>query len=415
MPLPVPIRIAIATDLHYTADSAGKISTQVCIHGTKIDPMRSLIEDFEKPNSLLTSQADILICPGDITTRACIKSFEHGWNDLKILKRTLKAEHLIAATGNHEVSSRTSEDHEVPGNAELAIKPIEHLISTTDYPAEFSNPQQKWVYWGKGYEIVTGEDWVVVTINTCHYHNSLLPNEYERGRIGNTALEELKIELKELSKKYSYRLIVLHHPPLNHEDLDVSLGKIEMYNGNLLLQTIAETDEDWLVIHGHKHLFRLTRSGGEDFSPIVLGAASFGALLQGELANKTKNQFYIIELSMVAEGGKNRLRGTIESIYWEGSTWNICSHVSHGLPYGCGFDRSTSIKTATLAENIKTTLHESELPALTWVELTTKINSLNYLMPKDIQSLQRRLDEIGVSRTPDQGTWFPQELWVDKK
>ncbi|MDH1259180.1 metallophosphoesterase [Pseudomonas atacamensis] len=414
MPLPAPIRIAIATDLHYTADSAGKISTQVCVHGTKIDPMSRLIDDFQKTNPLLQPLAEILICPGDITTRACIKSFEHGWNDLKNLKSVLQAKHLIAATGNHEVSSRTSEEHETPGNAELAIQPIEHLISTQDYPAEFSNPEKKWVYWGRGYEVLDGDDWVVVTINTCHYHNSLLPNEYERGRIGNSALAELKTELKILSKKYAYKVIVLHHPPLNHEDLDVSLGKIEMYNGNLLLQTIAETDEDWLVIHGHKHLFRLTRSGGEDFSPIVLGAASFGALLQGDLANKTKNQFYIVQLSMVSEGGKNRLRGTVESIYWEGSTWNICSHVAHGLPHGCGFDQSSSVKTASLAQIIKQTLQDSESPVLTWPELREKISELNYLMPKDIQSLQRRLEEIGVYRTPDQGTWFPDELWVNK-
>lgn len=414
MDLPDPIRIAIATDLHYILDNSGRISTQVCIQGSKIDPMDALINYINNKESLKAHGADMLICPGDITTRACIKSFNHGWNDLRSLKEALKAKHLIAATGNHEISSRTKDDHTTPGNAEIAIAPFEHLLATADYPAKFNNPEQKWVYWGRGYETLYGDNWVVVTINTCHYHNSLLPNEYERGRIGDAALNELSGHLKNLSTKYHYKIIVLHHPPLEHEDLEVSLGRTPMYNGNLLLQEIENTGEDWLIIHGHKHLFRLTRSSGSEYSPIVLGAASFGALLTGEMANKTKNQFYILELSTILEAGKPRLRGTIESIYWNGSTWDTCSEISHGLPHGCGFDQSSPVRASPLAKQIKDAIEASTPTVLTWVELRDKIDALKYLMPKDIENLQKRLDEIGVLRTSNQDTWFPQELWVDQ-
>ena len=414
MDLPDPIRIAIATDLHYIADHTGKISTQVCIQGSKIDPMTSLIGSLSHPGLLSEPNANILICPGDITTRACIKSFKQGWSDLKDLKTALNADHLIAATGNHEISSRTKENHETPGNAEIAIAPFEHLLTASDYPANFDSPEQKWIYWGRGYESLYGDNWVIVTINTCHYHNSLLPNEYERGRIGDAALVELSAHLKSLANKYSYKIIVLHHPPLDHEDLDVSLGRTPMYNGNLLLQEIENTGEDWLVIHGHKHLFRLTKSNGAEYSPIILGAASFGALLSGEMANKTKNQFYIVELSMIAEEGKARLRGAIDSIYWNGSTWSMCSEMSHGLPHGCGFDQSNPVRASPLAKKIKETIEASSPPVLTWIELRDKIDALKYLMPKDIENLQKRLDEIGVLRTPNQDTWFPQELWVNQ-
>ena len=413
MDLPKPIRIAVATDLHYIADQAGKISTQVCVQGSKIDPMLLLIEQLKSPGTLLVPKAHVLICPGDITTRACVKSFNHGWNDLNNLKVALDAGHLIAATGNHEISSRTKEDHATPGNAEIAIAPFEHLLTTSDYPAKFASPEQKWVYWGRGYESLYGEDWVVVTVNTCHYHNSLLPNEYERGRIGDAALAELSSHLKSLSGKYSYKIIVLHHPPLDHEDLGVSLGRTPMYNGNLLLQEIENTGEDWLVIHGHKHLFRLTKSSGTEYSPVVLGAASFGAMLTGDMANRTKNQFYIIELSMTDEDGKARLRGEIDSLYWDGSAWSTCNEVSHGLPHKCGFDQANPARTSALAKKIKETIEASSPPVLTWSELREKIEALRYLMPKEIENLQKRLDAIGVARTPNQDTWFPQELWVD--
>jgi Icc-related predicted phosphoesterase len=414
MSLNVSLRIAIATDLHYSKDESGNIATQVCAKGTGIDPMESLISLLASPDSPINSAAEILICPGDITTGACIQSFEYGWKDLVRLKNTLNAENLIAATGNHEVGSRAGDGHLLAGNAEMAIEPFEHLMTTPDYPAKFAKADQKWVYWGRGFEVITGTNWVVVTINSCHYHSSLLPNEYERGRIGNAALSELRENLDRVSKDYEYRIIVLHHPPLAHEELDVSLGRTAMYNGALLLQMLEDTSEDWLVIHGHKHLFRLTKSGGADYAPMVLGAASFGALLSGDLANKTKNQFYIIELTNTSDDGVKRLRGKIDSLCWDSTSWALSSERAQGLPHGCGFDMLHPAKAQSIAVKIKKMLDETDEPFITWHELARQIEALNYLMPKDIQHLHKKLDEIGVFHSPGLGSWFPLELWVNK-
>lgn len=409
-----PFRIAIATDLHYLKDDSGDIRVQVAAKGSRIDPMTSLIHYLDVSRSPINPVADILICPGDITTAACVQSFQHGWNDLAKLKDALGARHLIAATGNHEVGSRASAGHQAVGNAEIAIEPFEHLITTADYPAKFENSDKKWMYWGRGFEVITGENWVVVTINSCHYHNSLLPNEYERGRIGDAALAELNQMLTDLSKRFSYRVIVLHHPPLAHEDPDVALGRTAMYNGDLLLQFLEETSEDWVVIHGHKHLFRLLRSGGGDYAPMVLGAGSFGALLTGDLASKTKNQFYILELSQVADSGSTRLRGRIDALCWDNTEWSLSSEDAHGLPHGCGFDMLNPTKVQALAARIKEEITDSSQPFMKWCELAGKIEGLNYLMPKDILHLRKKLDEVGVSRASNESSWFPSELWVNK-
>lgn len=379
----IPLRIAIATDLHYTSDESGRISPQVCIHGSKIDPMDSLLDYLNSPDPAIMPKADLLICPGDITTGACTRSFVRGWEDLNRLKQTLGAEQLIAATGNHEIISRATKEHSISGNAEIAIQPFEHLIETQNYPARFDSPDKKWVYWGRGYQVAHGDNWVVVIINSCHYHNSLLPNEYERGRIGQAALAELREALKGLSKSYLYRIVVLHHPPSNHEDFNVDLGRTPMYNGDLLLQALEETGEDWLVIHGHKHLFRLTKSGSTEYSPTILGAASFGALLTAELANQTKNQFYIVELSIENEASDNRLKGQLESIYWDSSSWNICTEVAHGLPHGCGFNPSSPARATVLAKAIKEAIEASPSQVLNWKELQASIGALKFLMPKD--------------------------------
>ncbi|MEO4048070.1 metallophosphoesterase [Pseudomonas sp. CAU 1711] len=410
----IPLRIAIATDLHYTSDESGRISPQVCIHGSKIDPMDSLFHYLDSPDPAISPKADLLICPGDITTGACTKSFVRGWDDLNKLKQKLGAKHLIAATGNHEIISRAAKEHSISGNAEIAIQPFEHLIETNNYPACFDSPDKKWVYWGRGYQIAHGDNWVVVIINSCHYHNSLLPNEYERGRIGQAALAELREGLKGLSKSYLYRIVVLHHPPSNHEDFNVDLGRTPMYNGDLLLQALEETGEDWLVIHGHKHLFRLTKSGSTEYSPIILGAASFGALLTAELANQTKNQFYIVELSIENKDSDNRLKGQFESIYWDSSSWNVCSDVAHGLPHGCGFNPSSPARATVLARAIKEAIEASPSQVMNWKELQDSISALKFLMPKEIQILHKKLDECGIKRSPMEGVWFPQDLWIDQ-
>ncbi|WP_081311693.1 metallophosphoesterase family protein [Pseudomonas putida] len=413
MPLPAPIRIAIATDLHYLESETGEISPQICMMGSSVDPMASLINIISLGGEgVIKPQADLLICPGDITTRACVKSFRKGWSDLNDLKNALSATHLIAATGNHEVSSRAKGDHSIAGNAEAAVEPFEHLIATDNYPANFDDPLKKWIYWGRGFEIVSGDNWVVVTINSCHYHSTLVANEYERGRIGDLVLLELEKILNDLAKKFVYRIVVLHHPPGNHEELDVSLGRIHTYNGEKLLKAIQNTSEDWIVIHGHKHLFRLTPSEGTEYAPIIIGAASFGALMTGDLAGKTKNQFYILELSLLDEGRDSRLTGRFESICWDGSVWSVSNMVSHGLPHGCGFNRYETIRSKSLAQSIKKYIETSGEPVVTWSEICEEISVLCYLMPQDIENLNRKLVEVGVCVTPPHGAWFPQELWV---
>ncbi|MEB3901162.1 metallophosphoesterase [Pseudomonas putida] len=413
MTSPASLRIAIATDLHYLQDEDGGIYPQVCVDGSKIDPMEELIEIISSADCPISPSADIVLCPGDITTRACIKSFKKGWEDLKRLQSALGASQLIAATGNHEIISRGDSSHAIPGNAESAIKPFEHLIVAEDYPAKFTTRDQKWIYWGRGFEVVTGGEWVVVTLNSCHYHNSLLPNEYERGRIGDAALTELESKLKELSSQFKYKIVMLHHPPTPHEEFDVDLGRTSMYNGELLVQTLENTCDDWLILHGHKHLSRLTKASGAEYAPIILGAASFGAMVTGDLAGKTRNQFYILELR--SSEGNERMKGTFEALSWDGSEWGVTCKINHGLPHGCGFDLENPFKSKKVAQSIKQFLEGGEQPFFTWAELKKSIGALSHIMPKDIKNLCEILDALGVRRVPADGAWFPEQLWVDKK
>lgn len=403
------LRVAVITDLHYTKDTSANPTPEVCALMNQIDPMTRLNSYLEEQS---INQVDLILCPGDITTRACLESFSSGWDNLRKLRETLNAEHLIASTGNHEIISRSPEIHKTPGNVELHVDPQEHLFLTNDYPAIFPSTHQRWVYWGRGYEIISGAEWVVLIVNSCHYHSTQVPNEFERGRVGDAALKELEETLLAHAKDKAFRMVLIHHPPINHEEIDVALGREPMYNGISFLKILENTGLDWLVIHGHKHFQRLVRHNNSEYSPMIFGAGSFGASLKGTVSTKTKNQFYIIELETSLDAlDQERLKARFTSLYWNLSEWRPVKDESHGLPDNCGFDLGCKVDIPQIARRIRDAIGHDQ-PWRTWNELTTEIRELKYLTPGDIKALKHTLTKINIIFSPENKCWFPEQVSI---
>lgn len=401
------LRVAVITDLHYVKDGASTPKPEVCSSGNKVDPMEKLPE-FLKANDF--HGVDLVLCPGDITTRACIDSFASGWDDLNKLTKALGAQHLIASTGNHEIISRSADINKTPGNVELHVDPQEHLLCTHNYPAMFTESHQRWVYWGRGYETLVGGNWIVLIVNSCHFHTTQLANEFERGRVGESALEEMKLNLTALAKDKVFRFVLIHHPPNNHEEPDVDLGREPMFNGVKFLRVLEDTGLDWLVIHGHKHFQRLVRIGDSDRSPMIFGAGSFGAGLKGTVATKTKNQFYIVDFDVGIDAiGDERLKASFNSFYWDLTEWKPVINETQGLPNFCGFDLSKKLDVPQLAVLIRDTIPH-DAPWCTWAELKEQIQALNYLTPSDIKSLKIALGKLKVKGLTELQHWFPEQL-----
>ncbi|MDD0968073.1 MULTISPECIES: metallophosphoesterase family protein [Pseudomonas] len=401
------LRIAVITDLHYVKDGGSSPKPEVCSNGNKIDPMERLSGFLSKGDF---RGVDLVMCPGDITTKACVESFTSGWGDLNRLTQSLGAEYLIASTGNHEIISRSAEINKTPGNVELHVDPQEHLLQTKNYPTVFTEAHQRWVYWGRGYETLVGENWIVLIVNSCHFHTTQLANEFERGRVGESALEEMKQNLKDVAEGKAFRFVLIHHPPNNHEEPDVELGREPMFNGIKFLRILEDTGLDWLVIHGHKHFQRLVRIGDSDRSPMIFGAGSFGAGLKGAVATKTKNQFYIIDLEVGLDAiGEERLKASFNSFYWDLTEWKPVVDETQGLPNFCGFDLSKKIDIPQLAVLIRDTIPQ-DAPWCTWAELKAQIKALSYLTPSDIKSLKLALGKLKVKGLTEQHHWFPEQL-----
>lgn len=403
------LRLAVITDLHYMIDSTNASNTariQSAV-GTGLDPMEALLS-FIVDKEI---ESDLLVCGGDITNRANQTAFATGWNRLKQLRDSLNAKELISTTGNHEVLSRAPGDPHPAGDSLHTYDPIGWLQEIEDYPAAFDGDSDKrWIYWGRGYEIVDSDVATIVILNSCHYHLTMQPVEFERGKIGSVLLKDLKRQLVKRKKEKKLRILLLHHHPVQHPDHDFE-GQIDMFNGNKLIEALIETGSDWLVIHGHKHEPRLIRAQGAVSQPVIFSAGSFGARLNGTLATKTKNQFYIVNINGVLdELGDLRMCATIDSYYWSGTEWRAVTEIEHGLPHGCGFGPNTNL--SQVAVDIKGILQGSQ-GYCTWEELAVVLPQLNRLTPDEINMLKVNLREkLNINLGGDVRLWFPTVLSI---
>lgn len=336
------IRLAIASDLHYAEPSGPNPSRPATTKaGTAGDPMHALLELVKKDAGCEDRQfaADYLICPGDVTNQASAAGFQAGWSQLKSLKDALGAQHLLATTGNHEVHSRASDKDNQVGLSTQSLDPLAVIQQHSDYPCTCLTDDQRWVYWGRGYQIVENPSVLFLIINTSHFHPTTRANEFERGRISDIALQALRkdLDVRVSADKARAFVAVMHHHPIPHQAGTAPEENIEMQNGSQLIQLLENTNVAWLVIHGHKHQGRIISAQGGNNPPMVFAAASFGAMLDGVLATQTHQQFYILDLTICDQSIEPTAKGHLRAWHWTGTSWEPARKYTHGLPDGCGY------------------------------------------------------------------------------
>lgn len=413
------LRLAIISDLHYRHHESGlDCRSAVAVQGAHADPMPALLEIIKTGDSSNEEiKCDYLLCPGDITDRAGVEPFNQAWEHLKKLKTALGAKHLIASTGNHEVDSRANPALDTPGSVIFEADPLKVLHQHSDYPSStFIGNERRWIYWGRGYDFIEEPGVLFLLINSSHYHWTMRAAEYEKGRIGDVALDLLRVEIESrVSGDFNRAFVVLlHHHPIPHEDLDVDLGKIEMGNGSRLIQVLEESGVTWIIVHGHKHHARLISAQGSNARPIVFAAGSFGARLGGVLATRTRTQFYILNLEILDQSLGAKAIGTIDSWSWSGSSWSRSTHINDGLPDGCGF-RVPELDIASLAAKLGRHLTDCDQSFLEWTEALSIFPELKSLMPSQIKQLKKTLPKLNINTTWSDNDWFPKEVAHEPK
>ncbi|WP_426354538.1 metallophosphoesterase family protein [Stenotrophomonas maltophilia] len=404
------IRLVVVSDLHYRKHENSQIRPEVANRGqVQYDPMDSLIK-YVKERGV---EADYIVCPGDITDKASAEALREGWRCLNDLKQAVNARHLITATGNHEVSSRVSDGvHDQPGNVEAAIDPIGVLQDLDGYPSSIWNGVDRdMVYWGKGYEFISDGNLLVLLINSSHFHPTTRANEFERGRIGDSAIRRLSSEIKNRIADCAAKVFiaVLHHPPISHESLNYDLGRVPMYNGPELIQILNKSGRPWLIIHGHKHDGRVVMAQGAGFQPVVFAAGSLGADLGRSVAGVyTRQQAYILDIE-VPQGAMPTLKGVVTALSWIDNQWILSEKASHGVPSGVGFS-IPPIDLHGLAEKISEKIAKAAEPYLKWEELVLILPELRNIMPGQLEMLRSLVESLGGEFTWPDDNSFPVDI-----
>jgi predicted MPP superfamily phosphohydrolase len=332
----------------------------------------SALKDLIESNKLKT---DILLCAGDMGDKSNPSYIQYAWTKLQELKDILGASIIAATPGNHDHDSRSNYCKYDPRGALQTLSP--------KFPYENDIEFNK--FWATNYLIISNNLFRLVIFNSSAFHG--VANEREHGRISPYTLDNLGNDLGN-TKEPPINILVCHHHPQKHEDLNLSDYEV-MEGGQSLLKLLGSGKfGNWLVIHGHKHFPKLSYAQGFTGGPIVFSAGSLCAFLEPEIQAKARNQFYIIKFNLV-DFNKYGFVGRFEAWDWSiGIGWMPASDNS-GLPTSGGFGYRTQLD--LLASKIAKFVNDS--PKMEWTEITSSYPELLYLLPGDLTILEIHLNK----------------------
>lgn len=384
---PIEAVFAILGDPHFSEGDGSHLKIK---KGGELASENPRINPWAGLNDLIATQtlkADAILCPGDIAFQSSATTLSAGWKHLVDLGARLSCEHIICATGNHDVTSRSTAEilkKAVIRNLKSGHGPFEQLkclhppypLVTRDDKDYIKGRDHRVRYFGAGLVLVTAPKYQVLIVNSCceHGHDE---HEYERGTFPSSAVEELKAALQQCdSKKIS--IAVMHHPPESHPQ-DGAGAHDFVDNGHEMLKLLADQG-DWLVVHGHKHEARLGHASGSTMYPIVFGAASLAIQIE-EIEGTFRNQFYLLTVRLEPGGLKGRFKT------WDWSTgrgWEPAKPDGDGIYDGAAFGARDAHKVI------------NEIAALTalpmnWGDVIHHVPDADLLPPEARNQVRQRL------------------------
>ncbi|MEI8648248.1 metallophosphoesterase [Paraglaciecola sp. Hal342] len=203
-----PLGIAVASDLHFVSENNvndGDYHSWLSFQADKSFNnlfWKNLLEKIDADNIT----ADILVCPGDITTHAEPIALKFAWEKLLELAKALDCKLLATATGNHDVKSRPSELNNVIRDLNQNDNLLENLklldppypfVDLNDTTQAHSNRVH---YFGTDYLLYETDNYRVLIINSCSSH-SADQKEYERGSVSESTMNWIKLDLQRINNK----------------------------------------------------------------------------------------------------------------------------------------------------------------------------------------------------------------------
>lgn len=357
-------------------------------------------------------RADALLCAGDLCVGGDPTSLKAGWYHLNELRAEIQATDLFAATGNHDVRSRSNATAVAanpvrqlsvnwgPFEKLKGLEPPYPVVRTSPGSDAVSSRAHRTKYFGDGLVMVTSDHYRVLTINSCAEHTTDAFSN-ERGTFPDSARRALAVELESCTDA-RINVALIHHPPLAHERYEA--GAHDFVDGGEALIDQLSNHAHWLVVHGHKHDGRIRYAAGAGRPPTVFAAASLATHLSTDQPGQ-RNQFYLVDVHLSA---RRELRGTVRAWNWyAGSGWTPAVSDNDGIFAGCGFGcRETP---EGLAQRIADAVVKvgSGLPC-DWNAVVGEVEELKFVPPDGLALTARILGEshaLSIEKGPD-GAWL---------
>jgi hypothetical protein len=393
---------AILGDPHFVVETPD-IPNTLGSH-LRLDPAGSLLGAAGTPNPwadllklvrVAGLQADAVLCAGDLCVAGDPTSLKAAWHHLNGLRAAIAAPDLFAATGNHDVRSRSNA-------SKVAINPVRMLSANWGpfeklkrlepaYPVVRTNAGiddserrgYRTKYFGDGLVMVTSEHYRVLIINSCSEHTTD-PFSNERGTYPESAEKALEIELAGCAEQ-RINVALLHHPPETHGRYNAGAHDF-VERGEELVRQLS-THGHWLIIHGHKHDGRIRYASGSGRPPTIFAAASLGSHLETNRPGQ-RNQFYVVDVHSTVSG---ELRGAVKAWNWyAGAGWRPAESEDDGIFSGCGFGcretpESMALKIAKSIGSLGLSL------PCDWRSIVDSVEDLKYLPPESLAMIWQAL------------------------
>lgn len=342
---------------------------------TRIDPIAEL-ENLIHEEEL---RPDCILCPGDITNKSQPDPFGYAWKRLQELASKCGAT-LIATVGNHDVDSRYKSNAFDPKGFAMSLNPS---IPTPER-IHFLE------YWAENFTSVSVESCNIVVVNTAAFHGSgkNAASEIQHGRISDATLVQLRKKVASLPGA-PVNILLCHHHLVKPERTDEEFEGLTR-GGARLVQLLSESENAWIVVHGHTHVPDLFHAYGGSNAPVIVGCASFSAQINEDAQNKNPNQVHLLICD--PDGAKvDGLAscGQVMSWTWQpGVGWRPAVGLQ-GLPHVAGYGYRSSVD--SLVNATEAFLDAQSVNFADWKQVARAIPGLTRLIPADFDRLCRAM------------------------
>jgi hypothetical protein len=379
------VRAVVLSDIHATVEpETGQ--THVAKESAKLKDGNALTAARAYLKDEL-GDADLVLCPGDMVHRGDPEPMKWVWEELHGIARDLGAS-LIGSVGNHDLL-RKPEHGKEPTEELRLLKP--------KFPHGDQDCRQR--YWADAFGVLEGENWRVLSLNTCATHGGFDQSEAEFGRLMERSHLEMQEYFASCPAGPAVNICMCHHHPQEWSHGGERETK-HLLGGDQLIDLLDSRQERWMLLHGHKHYPALGYFGHSTHGPVRLAAASLGINLMSDTGVEVRNQMHVIDFDLTA---RERLglpmAGEIRSSTWDGAGWRPAD--SGGLPALAGFGYRRD--GAELAHELRRRASELGKGVWSWEQLESDLDPrVRYLTPIDREALLQGVRALGGGIADDE-------------